>query len=211
MKLNVLLPWICVLGLSAGLASVWVASRAKDSELGKLRAEAAQVQQARTDLEEAQAQTKRQADQITDLRKDTQELLSLRSEVGQLRKDKLALTKQVQTVQSQAQLAQSQTEQAVKTGNAKAMEVARLQAEMEARLKANPQGNGCLNNLRMLDAAKQQWALEFSKPANAVPTAAEILPYLPGNVPPVCPSGGTYLVNAVNVRPTCSFPGHVLP
>jgi hypothetical protein len=61
-----------------------------------------------------------------------------------------------------------------------------------------------------MDAAKQQWALENDKTADAIPTAQELLPYL-SMVFPVCPSGGTYTINAVGVPPTCSVPGHVLP
>ena len=38
--------------------------------------------------------------------------------------------------------------------------------------------NTCINNLRQIDAAKQQWALENSKTDDAVPTALELLPYL---------------------------------
>jgi hypothetical protein len=71
--------------------------------------------------------------------------------------------------------------------------------------------NACINNLRQIDAAKQQWALENDKTAYAVPSAQDLLPYLSNLVFPVCPSGGTYTINAVGVPPTCSVPGHVLP
>ena len=81
----------------------------------------------------------------------------------------------------------------------------------EQSLSAVAQLNACINNLRQIDAAKQQWALENDKPANAIPTAQDLLPYLQGGIFPVCPSGGTYTINAVAVPPTCSVPGHVLP
>ena len=213
MKLTVLLPWICVAGLGAGLAFVFVSSQGKDAELAKLRAESARVQQLQTDLDEAQAQSKRQADQIADFRKDNQELLRLRSEVGQLRNEKQQLSKQADAAQTQAQLAQMHADQAMKAGSARAVEIARLQAEMEARAKAtapNPQRDACVNNLRQIDAAKQQWALEYNRPANAAPTPQDIAPYLTGNVMPVCPNGGTYTLNVVSNVPSCSIPGHVL-
>jgi hypothetical protein len=70
--------------------------------------------------------------------------------------------------------------------------------------------NACINNLRQIDAAKQQWALENNATVDAVPTVQDLLPYLPNQVFPVCPSGGTYTINAVGVLPTCSIPGHVL-
>lgn len=214
MKLNILLPWICALGLSAGLAAVFVSSRAKDTELVKLRAETAQAQQVRADLEEAQTLSTKQAGQIVELRKDTQELLKLRSEVGQLRTEKQTLSKQVATAQSAAQQAQAQI---AETTQATTQQLQQMQAQnQQLRTTVVQQGqqvtqrNACLNNLRQLDAAKQQWALEFNKTANVVPTVQEIAPYLPGNVLPVCPAGGAYTLNAINVRPTCSIPGHAL-
>lgn len=79
------------------------------------------------------------------------------------------------------------------------------------KARATSQQNACINNLRMIQAAKQQWALEKGKSQTDVPTWDDLQPYLPGTVPPVCPSGGTYSINAVQDPPTCSVPGHVLP
>ncbi len=69
----------------------------------------------------------------------------------------------------------------------------------------------CINNLRALDSAKLQWALEKQKTATDVPTAQDLLPYLKDGVLPVCPDGGTYTLNAAGEQPICSVPGHVLP
>jgi type II secretory pathway pseudopilin PulG len=71
------------------------------------------------------------------------------------------------------------------------------------------QRNACVNNLRQIDGAIQQWALEASKPDDAVPTFADIKRYW-GNPPFTCPAGGSYTLSAVNERPTCSVPGHEL-
>lgn len=71
--------------------------------------------------------------------------------------------------------------------------------------------NLCINNLRMIDGAKQQWALEHSKKADDVPTAADLKPYFKTGVFPACPSGGTYTIGAVSNAPTCSIPNHKLP
>ena len=68
----------------------------------------------------------------------------------------------------------------------------------------------CLSNLRRIDDAKQAWATENSEPDSAVPKEADLLPYFKSGAFPVCPSGGTYSINAVNEVPTCSYPGHVL-
>jgi RNA polymerase sigma factor (sigma-70 family) len=73
------------------------------------------------------------------------------------------------------------------------------------------QRNQCLNNLRQISAAMQQFALENRLAATNIVTVDQILKYLPGNVLPVCPSGGTYLVGSLNEVPVCSIPDHVLP
>jgi hypothetical protein len=72
-----------------------------------------------------------------------------------------------------------------------------------------PSSNACINSLRQIDGAKQQWALENRQRADAVPTWEDLIPYLGRGmtVPMVCPSGGTYSLGAVNVPPTCSLPG----
>jgi hypothetical protein len=72
------------------------------------------------------------------------------------------------------------------------------------------QTNVCINNLRQIDGAKEQWALEHKKQGADTPTEQELSPFLrTGRL--LCPAGGTYSINAVNERPTCSIPKHRLP
>jgi hypothetical protein len=70
----------------------------------------------------------------------------------------------------------------------------------------------CIDNLRLIDSAKQQWALEHRQQITATPTISDLLSYL-GSVGgfPDCPSGGTYSIKAVGEMPTCSIPGHEFP
>jgi hypothetical protein len=70
------------------------------------------------------------------------------------------------------------------------------------------QANTCINHLRQIDGAKQQWALEKGKQATDVPTWDDLKPYL-GTIPH-CPAGGTYTIGIVSNAPTCSIPGHAL-
>jgi hypothetical protein len=73
------------------------------------------------------------------------------------------------------------------------------------------QRNACINNLRMLDGAKRQWALEHRQPDDAVPVAGDLNPYLSNGVGALkCPAGGNYSINAVEELPACSVPGHEL-
>jgi len=87
------------------------------------------------------------------------------------------------------------------------------------RARTTSQKNACINNLRQIDGAKQQWALENHKTsADAAPTSGSLMPYLgrgtSGNWPS-CPANGSYTVNGISVPPACSLAGapnlHVLP
>jgi len=76
------------------------------------------------------------------------------------------------------------------------------------------QRNACINNLRQIDAAKNEWALEKGKSNGTTVTEADLKPYIrldaQGNLPK-CPAGGIYTIGKVGENPTCSVPGHVLP
>jgi hypothetical protein len=73
-----------------------------------------------------------------------------------------------------------------------------------------PAQNACVNNLRQLDGAKQQWQLENRKTTNDIPTFADVAPYM--KLPFYCPQGGTYIVGRVGEPPRCSIGGrHALP
>ena len=72
------------------------------------------------------------------------------------------------------------------------------------------QQNACINNLRQIEAAKEQWALEAGKPEDAVPTVNDLTPYFTNHRMPQCPAGGIYTIGAVTNPPTCSIPNHRL-
>jgi hypothetical protein len=70
----------------------------------------------------------------------------------------------------------------------------------------------CLNNLRLIDSAKQQWALEQGKNADDSPTWDEMRPYVgrgSKGVLPECPSHGVYTLGRVGEKPRCSIHGTV--
>ena len=73
------------------------------------------------------------------------------------------------------------------------------------------QTNMCINNLRQIDAAKQQWALENNKKGTDTPTQIDLKRYLRNGQWPACPAGGAYTINPVSEAPTCSIPKHKLP
>jgi prepilin-type N-terminal cleavage/methylation domain-containing protein len=57
------------------------------------------------------------------------------------------------------------------------------------RARTTSQTNLCIDNLRMINAAQQQWALEHGEVGTAVPQASDLQPYLGRGtgVLPVCP------------------------
>jgi hypothetical protein len=67
--------------------------------------------------------------------------------------------------------------------------------------------NACINNLRIIDAAKQQWALEKKKTATDVPTWGDLKSYLGSRDIKTlkCPLGGIYTIGRVSELPTCSI------
>jgi len=138
----------------------------------------------------------------------TQKFPQLQAENNRLHEQNRKLTQQLETAHSAAQQQQEQLQQ-IQTENQQANTAPEPSAEQQ--LSAVTQLNTCINNLRQIDAAKQQWALENDKTADAIPPAQDLLPYFRGGIFPVCPSGGGYTINAVGVPPTCSIPGHVLP
>jgi competence protein ComGC len=79
------------------------------------------------------------------------------------------------------------------------------------KARETAQMNACINNLRQIDAAKQEWALENKKKGTDTPTQADVAHFLKNGQFPVCPKGGTYTIGPVDEPPTCSIPGHQLP
>ena len=65
-------------------------------------------------------------------------------------------------------------------------------------------GDACINHLRQIDGAKQQWAIEKGKTNGSPVTAADIAAYVKKDAFQ-CPSGGTYVVGAIGEDPTCSY------
>src|ERR1700675_4258267 len=79
------------------------------------------------------------------------------------------------------------------------------------RARNTTQKNACINNLRQLDGAKQQWALENKQSDTASPSTADVQVNVKKNNYPTCPAGGTYTLGAVSTDPLCNKAGHVLP
>lgn len=67
----------------------------------------------------------------------------------------------------------------------------------------------CIDNLTEIEQAKEIWATETGQLPTATPQETDLVPgYLKGF--PTCPSAGTYTIQTMSVRPTCTVAGHVL-
>jgi hypothetical protein len=76
------------------------------------------------------------------------------------------------------------------------------------------QANACVSNLRQIDAAKNQWALENGKTNGTLVTENDIKPYIMLNTNgdfPKCPLGGTYNIGRVGEDPKCSIGASAWP
>jgi prepilin-type N-terminal cleavage/methylation domain-containing protein len=89
------------------------------------------------------------------------------------------------------------------------------------RSRTSSQTNTCIDNLRMLDASKQQWALEHGAVATTIPQATDVQPYVGRGVGelPVCPVDPqqtfetSYVLMNCETSPDCIVlpSSHVLP
>jgi general secretion pathway protein G len=67
----------------------------------------------------------------------------------------------------------------------------------------------CVANLRTIDGAKATWALEQRKNNGDVPTDADLFgPTSYIREKPSCPANGTYSLNQVDQKPTCTVAEH---
>ena len=205
MNLKRWFAWLCLALMLVAEIFLFRALREKDAALTDLRGAQAQMWQMQKELDELKnSNAGLQAAEIIRLRKQneifTNRLAKAQTMIEQLETEAEQTAQRLTTARTALQLQQDHLQQ--------------LQAENRAVTDAGItiiHRNACINNLRQLDGAKQQWALEKNKPADAVPKPEDLLPYLKDGVFPACPDKGTYFINNVEAIPTCTIPGHVLP
>jgi Tfp pilus assembly protein PilE len=71
--------------------------------------------------------------------------------------------------------------------------------------------NACINNLRRISDAKDQWAQETGKGGNCIPRDVDLFgPALYIRTKPECPARGQYDLGKVGDSPTCTVTEHKL-
>ncbi len=77
-------------------------------------------------------------------------------------------------------------------------------AMSHARVKS--QTTSCLNSLRQIDTAKDQYGFEYY---SATPALADLVPdYI--NTMPVCPAAGSYTITSLDSDTECNVSNHTL-
>lgn len=81
------------------------------------------------------------------------------------------------------------------------------------RARQISRSKSCIANLRQIQTAKDQWAMEYKQADNATPADMAVLTiddpannkgaYLKSEM--TCPSGGMYVINPINTHPACDF------
>jgi prepilin-type N-terminal cleavage/methylation domain-containing protein len=90
------------------------------------------------------------------------------------------------------------------------------------KARTTSQQNACINNLRLIDSSKQQWALEQRKQSTDTPQGTDLQPYLgrgSNGELPTCPVdslnafSSSYTPNNVGTPPVCQIVSstHILP
>lgn len=85
------------------------------------------------------------------------------------------------------------------------------------RARENSRRNTCIANLKQIDSAKEQYAMDNKLATGATVTMANLTDPSTGYIKstPACPSGGAYTVAVIGTAPSCSLAAspnlHVLP
>ena len=75
-----------------------------------------------------------------------------------------------------------------------------------AKARGQAVSAGCVSNLRMIDAAKQMWALDQGLDEGEMPSPDGMETYFQGGLP-TCPEGGAYPLGSIGTPPSCSIHG----
>jgi DNA repair exonuclease SbcCD ATPase subunit len=204
-KIATIVSVVAAAALAAQVVMQYQTIQALHQETANLKTQVEQI----APLQEQLARATQDAAQAGGMETQLHELARLRGEVQRLRTQTNALAKAQQEISTLQQRVESVTETSKEQAVALQAEAQKKPIGQSARAM-----NACINNLRLIDAAKQQWALENRKQATDTPAMDDLRPYLgrgPNGEVPVCPDGGVYTVGSVGEKPTCSIPNHVLP
>ncbi len=178
----------------AGIFQAHEASRLRDQAQTLQKQHTEQIQQLQGERDQAAGQLAALREDVVRLNRNADELLRLRGEVTRLRQQASEIT-----------ALRTENNQLRNRATVRQAEPSTTSPAAEDPVK---QLNRCINNLRQIDAAMQQCALEHRLTVANVLTVDQIVPYLQGTNLPACPAGGSYTFGSLTNAPTCSIPSH---
>ena len=79
------------------------------------------------------------------------------------------------------------------------------------KARTTSQANACINNLRQIEAGKEQWALEKKKNTGATAVTVEVMEYLKNpSASTNCPGGGIVTYSVIGTNAACTITNHVM-
>lgn len=212
-------PLLCLIAALGGAGAMFVVAQkekgALQAQLAELREQIRQMEAKAADPKEVE-KLRAQVREAAELKKEAEEVHRLRGEVTLLRKDKAVFEKaSVENAQLRQQVQQAQRLQAENNAlRGQVQSAVQNLQHVQALVVGQPgqaQKNACIANLKQIDGAIQQWALENRKVAASPVEMRGVVEYLKGSVLPLCPAGGVYRPGfTVSASPLCSVPGHTL-
>lgn len=211
--------------LQAELSALRENARQKESkatdpkEVEKLRAQLREVAELKKEAEEVH----RLRGEVTLLRKTKTQFEQASTEIVQLRAQTTAGHEQPKPARTPQQIAAAQSQGQPVTLDEENLKlrhqyqnlvISMQRAEQERAFASVPpeqqavaRANACIANLKQMDGATQQWALETRKAAGDATEVEQIRLFLKWESLPLCPMGGAYRLTTAGQSPTCSVHG----
>lgn len=79
------------------------------------------------------------------------------------------------------------------------------------KARTSSQTNACINNLRQIEAGKEQWALEKRKGTGVLAVTVEVMEFFKNPTSTTnCPAKGSVVFGYIGTNATCTAAGHGL-
>lgn len=210
-------PLLCLIAAVGAAGAVFFYAQkdkaALQAQLAALREQARQAEAKAADPKEIE-RLRAQVREAATLKKEIEEIHRLRGEVTLLRKDK-AIFEQAKAENAQLRdwANRVRAENAAVRGQPSTVQSQGQPMSDETRLERVEEARKivCIENLKQIDGAVLQWALENSKTDASPVDIRRAIDYLRGSVLPQCPARGVYTPGeTVSASPSCTVPGHTL-
>ncbi|MDR3561459.1 MAG: hypothetical protein P4N59_08495, partial [Negativicutes bacterium] len=158
--------WVCLAVMLVSEILLFRSNHERDAAQADMRTAQQKLHEAQAQLEALNTSNAgAQAGELVSLRKQNE---ALTTKVSALQKNLDRAQRTVDQLQKESQQTSEHLTTARSALELQQQHLQQLQAEQQ-RVSMVANANGCINNLRQIDAAKNQWALEKQKSATDVP------------------------------------------